>query len=158
MAALNGLQIDAPTARDVVKYLSNHHGLAPREARAAAFEVERAAPRLQYHGSADAEDTCNRCHFRGSCNLSAAHGTSGICLSRCTAAGTRSLITRRSAATGRRRANQDPECTRPPDTRQPVEKAIEHLAKAFPLITPEVDRLVGDDGRARLKGRGVSGN
>ena len=26
---------------------------------------------------------------------------------------------------------------RPPDTRQPVEKAVDHLAKAFPLKTPE---------------------
>jgi quinohemoprotein amine dehydrogenase len=29
MAALNGLSIDPATARDVVKYLANNHGLAP---------------------------------------------------------------------------------------------------------------------------------
>src|SRR5918995_2680718 len=40
MAALNGLKIDPTTARDVVKYLSDHLGLAPEEARPAAFEVE----------------------------------------------------------------------------------------------------------------------
>ena len=36
MVALNGLRIEPETARDVVKYLSNHLGLAPEEARPAA--------------------------------------------------------------------------------------------------------------------------
>ena len=46
MVALNGLRIDPQTAREVVKYLSNHLGLAPEEARPAAFEVERRMHRL----------------------------------------------------------------------------------------------------------------
>ena len=41
MVALNGLKIDPPTAREVVKYLSNNLGLAPEEAKPAAYEVER---------------------------------------------------------------------------------------------------------------------
>ena len=41
MVSLNGLPIDPQTARQVVKYLSNNHGLAPEEAKPAAFEVER---------------------------------------------------------------------------------------------------------------------
>src|SRR5512145_1635090 len=40
MAALNGLSIDPATARQVVKYLSDHLGLAPEEAKPAAWEVE----------------------------------------------------------------------------------------------------------------------
>ena len=43
MMALNGLKIDAPTARQVVKSLSNSHGLAPEEARPVALR-SRAAP------------------------------------------------------------------------------------------------------------------
>ena len=41
MMALNGLKIDAPTARAVVKSLSNSHGLAPDEARPVNYEMER---------------------------------------------------------------------------------------------------------------------
>src|SRR5262245_33269770 len=41
MVALNGLRIDPQTAREVVRYLSNNLGLAPEEARPAAFEAER---------------------------------------------------------------------------------------------------------------------
>ena len=50
MAALNGLKIDPGTAREVVKYLSDHLGLAPEEAKPAAFEVERRIDRLQLQG------------------------------------------------------------------------------------------------------------
>ena len=41
MAALNGLKIDPQTARQVVKYLSNHLGLAPEEAKPAACFLQR---------------------------------------------------------------------------------------------------------------------
>src|SRR5687767_9503807 len=55
MAALNNLQIDPKTARDVVKYLANNHGLAPEEARAGAFEVERRLIDYKYTASSDTE-------------------------------------------------------------------------------------------------------
>src|SRR5262245_12362561 len=65
MAALNGLKIDAATAREVVKYLSDHLGLAPEEAKPAAFEVERRIIDYSYKANADAESTCNKCHSLG---------------------------------------------------------------------------------------------
>ena len=49
MASLNGLNIEPETARQVVKYLSNNLGLAPEEARPAAWECGAAADRLQVH-------------------------------------------------------------------------------------------------------------
>src|SRR5687767_2558845 len=62
MAALNGLSIDPATARHVVKYLANNHGLAPEEAKPAAWEVEKRWIDFKYHASTDAESACNKCH------------------------------------------------------------------------------------------------
>src|SRR5256885_11072249 len=41
MVRNNGLVIDPVQARNVVKYLSNNHGLTPSEARLGFYEVER---------------------------------------------------------------------------------------------------------------------
>src|SRR5262245_31323340 len=41
MAALNNLNIDPDTARRVVKYLSDNLGLAPEEAKPAAWEADK---------------------------------------------------------------------------------------------------------------------
>ena len=65
MAALNGLNIDPATARHVVKYLSNNLGLAPEEAKPAAWEVEKRWIDFKYTANADAESTCNKCHSLG---------------------------------------------------------------------------------------------
>jgi len=43
MVALNGVPLDATTAREVVRYLADHQGLAPEEAEPGRFEVERAS-------------------------------------------------------------------------------------------------------------------
>src|SRR5918997_912349 len=65
MVALNGLRIDPETAREVVKHLSNNLGLAPEEARPAAFEAERRIIDYKYSANADAEGVCNKCHSLG---------------------------------------------------------------------------------------------
>ena len=151
MAALNGLQIDAPTARDVVKYLSNHHGLAPEEARAAAFEVERRLPDFKYTASADAEDTCNRCHSLGrviSQRRTRDEWNLLIAMHR----GWYPLVDNQAFRRNGPPPREPGPDGRPPDTRQPVEKAIEHLAKAFPLITPEWTAWSATMRPARLEG------
>jgi mono/diheme cytochrome c family protein len=51
MAALNGLNIEPETARQVVRYLSNNHGLAPEEAKPAAWEAERRGIDFKYTAS-----------------------------------------------------------------------------------------------------------
>ena len=65
MAALNGLNIDPATARHVVKYLANNLGLAPEEAKPAAWEVEKRWIDFKYAANADAESACNKCHSLG---------------------------------------------------------------------------------------------
>jgi quinohemoprotein amine dehydrogenase len=136
MAALNGMSLDPATARDVVKYLSNHLGLAPEEARPAAFEVERRLTDFKYGASADAENTCNKCHSLGrviSQRRTREEWNLLVAMHR----GWYPLVDNQAF----RRMGPPPRDPmpdgRPPDTRHPVEKAIEHLAKTFPLKTPE---------------------
>ena len=136
MASLNGLQINPAEAREIVKYLSNHLGLAPEEARPAAFEVERRMVDYTYEPSPDVQATCSACHSLG--RVISQRRTRGdwellIAMHR----GWYPLID----AQGFRRMGPAPRERgadgRPPDTRHPVEKAIDHLSEAFPLKTPE---------------------
>ena len=134
MMALNGVKIDAPTARQVVKYLSNNLGLAPEEARPVRYEVER---RLQDETMPKAiEGTCNSCHSAGrvlSQRRTKPEWELLIAMHR----GYYPIIDRQTyrrlapAPTGR------DESGRPPDLRHPSEKAVDHLAEAQPLMTKE---------------------
>jgi quinohemoprotein amine dehydrogenase len=135
MVALNGLRIEPQTARQVVKYLSDHLGLAPEEARPGAFELERRLIDYKYD-NADAEGVCNKCHSLGR-----------VILQRRTRDEWNLLVAmhrgwyplvdnqafRRPGPAPRDRGPDG----RPPDTRHPVEKAVDHLARAFPLQTAQ---------------------
>jgi quinohemoprotein amine dehydrogenase len=136
MVALNGLKIDPATAREVVKYLSDHLGLAPEETKPAAWDLERRIIDYKYEANADADNVCKACHTLGRVitqrrtreewNLLAAMHRGWYPL-------VDNQAFRRPGPPPR-----DPSSDgRPPDTRQPVEKAIDHLARAFPLKTPE---------------------
>jgi quinohemoprotein amine dehydrogenase len=136
MAALNAMQIDPQIARGVVKYLANNLGLAPEEAKPAAFEVERRLIDYTYSANADAEAVCTKCHSMG--RVISQRRTKNewhllISLHRGLYPQVDFQVFRRSGA-----ANDAarPE-SRAPDTRQPVEKAVDHLAEAFPLNTKE---------------------
>lgn len=136
MVALNGLQIDPTTAREVVKYLSNHLGLAPEEAKPAAFEVERRLVDYKYTASNDVEGLCNRCHSLGrviSQRRTRDEWDGLIAMHR----GWYPLVDRQAfRRMGPAPRERGPD-GRPPDARHPVEKAIDHLSKAFPLQTAE---------------------
>jgi quinohemoprotein amine dehydrogenase len=151
MAALNGLKIDPETAREVVKYLSNHLGLAPEEARPAAFEVERRIIDFTYSASADTESTCKACHSLGrviSQRRTRDEWNLLIAMHR----GWYPLVdnqTFRRSGPPPREPGPD---GRPPDTRHPVEKALDHLTKTFPLKTPEWAAWSATMRPARLEG------
>ena len=136
MAALNGLKIDPATARHVVRYLSNNLGLAPEEAQPAAFEVERRLPDYKYTANADAEGVCTKCHSMGrviSQRRTRDEWNLLIAMHRGWYPLVDNQAFRRSGPPPR-----DPSPDgRPPDTRHPVEKAIDHLARAFPFKTAE---------------------
>jgi quinohemoprotein amine dehydrogenase len=136
MAALNGLRIDPGTARHVVKYLADNLGLAPEEAKPAAWEVERRWIDFKYAANADAESTCNKCHSLG--RVISQRRTRGewellVAMHRGWYPLVDNQAFRRREPPPRDRSSDG----RPPDRRHPVEKAIDHLSQAFPLKTPE---------------------
>jgi quinohemoprotein amine dehydrogenase len=151
MAALNGLRIDPATAREVVKYLSNHLGLAPEEAKPAAWEAERRLIDFKYTASSDAESTCNKCHSLGRMISQRRTKTEWdllIAMHRGWYPLTDNQAFRRGGPPPRDAAADG----RPPDNRHPYEKTVEHLAKAFPLKTPEWTAWSANMRPARLEG------
>ena len=136
MAALNGLQIDPQTARHVVRYLSNDLGLAPEEAKAAAFEVERRLPDYKYAANADAEAVCTKCHSMGrviSQRRTREEWNLLIAMHR----GWYPLVDNQAFRRSGPPPREPSPDGRPPDTRHPVDKAVDHLAQAFPLKTAD---------------------
>jgi len=65
MVLLNAVTLDPDTARQVVRELSNTLGLAPEEARPAAFEAERRVIDHHYEADKETADICTRCHSMG---------------------------------------------------------------------------------------------
>ncbi len=151
MAALNGLKIDADTARQVVRSLSNTLGLAPEEAKPAAFEVERRLIDYKYTASPDTEGVCNACHSMGrviSQRRTREEWNLLITMHR----GWYPLVDFQAFRRGGPAPRDPAPDGRPPDTRHPVEKAVEHLAGAFSLKTPEWTAWAATMRPARLEG------
>jgi quinohemoprotein amine dehydrogenase len=67
MIRLNGLSITTAEFRDVVRYLSNNNGLAPEEMKPGFWEVEHRTVGYQedYTPSPALQRTCNNCHSVG---------------------------------------------------------------------------------------------
>lgn len=134
MVRLNGLSITPDEARAIVKYLSNNHGLAPEEAKPAMYQAE--------HRMID--ETVPDESVRSACVICHSYG--------------RIISQRRSREEwgllinmhvgyfpvvefqGFRRFPPPPGAPPPPpgtDTRHPADRAVEFLARTFPLQTPE---------------------
>jgi quinohemoprotein amine dehydrogenase len=151
MVALNGLNIDSGTARHVVKYLSNTLGLAPEEAKPAAWEVEKRWIDFKYTANADAESTCNKCHSLGrviSQRRTRSEWEGLIAMHR----GWYPLVDNQAFRRGGPAPRDRGPDGRPPDTRHPVEKAVDHLAQAFPFKTAEWAAWSANMRPARLDG------
>jgi quinohemoprotein amine dehydrogenase len=135
MASLNGLHIQPAAAREVVRILSNQLGLAPEEVKPAAFELERRLIDFKYTDR-DTESVCSKCHSMGR-----------VMLQRRTKEEWELLVAMHRGwyplvdfqafrRTGPPQREPGPD-GRPPDNRHPVEKALDHLTKTFPLRTAE---------------------
>ena len=78
MVTLNDVKIEPAEAREIVRYLADHQGLAPEEAQPAAFEVERRKIDFQFANknatrtAADRRDL-HRLPLDGPRDLAAAH-------------------------------------------------------------------------------------
>jgi quinohemoprotein amine dehydrogenase len=134
MVTLNGVKLEATEAREILRYLADHHGLAPDEAQPARFEVERRNIDYRYSADKETEETCIKCHSMGR-----------VISQRRTKEEWELLVAMHRGYypladfQAFRRSGPAPSDTtgRPPDTRHPMDKAIAHLSSAFPLATPE---------------------
>ncbi len=151
MVALNGLKLDPTVGREVVKYLSDTLGLAPEEARAAAYEVERRVVDEPYKANEDVQGVCNACHSFGrviSQRRTRSEWEGLIAMHR----GWYPLVDRQVYRRfGPAPRDREPD-GRPPDTRHPHEKAVDHLSQAFPFQTREWTAWSATKRSPRLEG------
>jgi quinohemoprotein amine dehydrogenase len=161
MVTLYRVPLDTAAARRIVRYLSDQQGLAPDEARPGRFESERRLIDYTYAADSRTETTCRACHSMGRVLLQRRTREEWSLLV-ATHRGLYPLVDNQSF---RRNPPANPEA----DAQQPMDQAIAHLSRAFPLRTPEwaawsatmrVPRLEGtwllsghDLGRGPLHGR-----
>ena len=62
MVSLNHVNLDPADARNILKYLADHNGLAPEDVRPIAFEAEHRLVEYTYTADKDTSDTCSSCH------------------------------------------------------------------------------------------------
>jgi quinohemoprotein amine dehydrogenase len=151
MMALNGVKLDAATARAVVKSLSNSHGLAPEEARKTNYEVERRTLQDELNKPKELAGTCDACHSLGRIyyqRRTASDWGLVIAMHR----GFYPIIDRQTyRRMGPANRERDAE-GRLPDTRHPSERAVEYLSGAQPLETKEWAEWTASMRPARIDG------
>jgi quinohemoprotein amine dehydrogenase len=134
MVTLHGARLQPDAARQAVRYLSDHQGLAPEELRPGRFEVEQRTIEYKYEADRDTERTCNACHSMGRIITQRRTPDEWKLL----VATHRALYPLVDFQRFRRGGPPAPDATGPEaDPRHPMDKAVEHLSKAFPLESAE---------------------
>ena len=158
MVTLNHATLDPADARTILKYLSDHLGLAPEELRPIAFEPERRMVEYTYTADKDTADTCGSCHSMSRV-VSERRTKDEWSLLVAMHRGYYPLVDNQPMANGlgfrrtRPRETEPGADGRPPDNRHPMDKAIEHLEKALPLNTSEWSAWSAAMQSPRLGGR-----
>jgi quinohemoprotein amine dehydrogenase len=158
MVSLNHATLDPADARAILKYLSDHLGLAPEELRPIAFEPEHRMVEYTYTADKDTADTCGSCHSMS--RVASERRTKEewsllVAMHR----GYYPLVDNQPMANGlgfrrtRPRETEPGADGRPPDNRHPMDKALEHLEKAFPLSTSDWSAWSAAVQSPRLAGR-----
>lgn len=134
MVTLNKANVTPAEARTIVKYLSDHNGLAPEETRGIQFEYERRLVDWTYDGDKDMATLCQGCHAfsRVMSERRTKDEWAGLVSMH---RGYYPLVDNQPILNGQgfRRSRALPEGET--DKRQPMEKAIDYFAKTFPLTT-----------------------
>ena len=130
MASLNSVDLKPDDARAIVRYLSNNQGLAPTEAQPGRFDAERRMINYQYTGDAATNRTCRACHSMGRAVLQRRTRGEWELL----VATHRGLYPNSDFQAFRRGGPPPPDSVGAP---HPMDVAIAHLARVFPLKTPE---------------------
>jgi len=152
MISLNGLRMDPDKARQVLRYLADNNGLAPEEAKPAAFEVERRMIDYRYTADKDTESTCIKCHSMGRI-ISQRRTKSEWELLVAMHRGYYPLSDFQAFRRGGPPQTEPGPDGRPPDNRHPMDKAIAHLTSAFPLKTAEWSEWSANMRPPKLAGR-----
>ena len=151
MVTLNGAPVEPAQAREVVRYLANELGLAPEEARPAAFEVERRLVEFSYPDK-DTERTCSACHSIGRPMLQRRTGEEWellVAMHR----GYYPLVDFQAFRNMAPPPAEPGPDGKPPDRRHPMDKALAHLKATYPLRTPEWSAWSANRRAPRLAGR-----
>jgi quinohemoprotein amine dehydrogenase len=130
MVALNNVKLTPEAARAIVRYLSDNQGLAPAELRPGRFEVERRMIEYRYTADPRTETTCRACHSMG--RVITQRRTRGEW--ELLVATHRSLFPDADFQAFRRGG---PSANDSGPVQHPMDIAIAHLARTFPLRTPE---------------------
>src|SRR6185503_9092285 len=130
MVTLNDVKVDPASARAIVRYLSNQQGLSPEEARPGRFEVERRLIDYRYAADTRTEQTCRACHSLGRV-ITQRRTRDEWELLMATHRGYYPLVDFQAF----RRGGPPPPDSAPPP--HPMDLAVSHLSKVFPLRTAE---------------------
>lgn len=155
MVALNHVTLSPEDARNILKYLADHNGLAPEELKPIEFEGERRMVEYSYTADETTATLCSSCHSIARVlgerrtkeewqllvtmhralyplvDTQPMNGGSGFMRS-----GGRGGRGRGGDSTRPRQGELGPD-GRPQDDRHPIERALEHLEKTLPLTTSE---------------------
>ncbi|HEX4932042.1 MAG TPA: quinohemoprotein amine dehydrogenase subunit alpha, partial [Gemmatimonadaceae bacterium] len=129
MASLADVQLQPADARAIVKYLANKQGLAPAEVKEGRFELERRLIDYKYSADAVTERTCRACHSVGRVLLQRRTKLEWELL----IATHRGYYPNSDFQAFRRMGPASDSAPAP----HPMDQAIAHLSKVFPLQTPE---------------------
>jgi quinohemoprotein amine dehydrogenase len=149
MVRLNGVTLTSDEARQIVKYLSNNHGLSPEEAKPAFYEAERRV----------IDEKIPDDSLRTSCVI--CHSLGRIVSQRRTREEWELLGNMHiglfpvTAFQGVYRFPPPPSAPPVPeaDQRHPLDKAIDYLAKTYPLLSPEWGAWHANMRPPKLEGR-----
>lgn len=153
MVRLNGLALSPAEAREIVKALSETHGLAPEEAKPVAWYWEKRQPESEVLPSDTLRDSCAACHPLAQPNswrrtkeewdlLGAMHR------------GYFPVVEFTSFRRPPGRGSPPAPASNPaPPAKEPFELALEHFAKSNPLHTPEWAQWQATRRAPKLAGR-----
>ncbi len=140
MVSLNHVALDVADARNILKYLADHNGLAPDEVRPITFEAEHRLVEYTYPADKDAADTCSSCHSMARV-MSERRTKEEWELLVSMHRGYYPLVDNQPMNGGQGFRRTRPMLTepgpngQPPDNRHPMEKALAHLTTTYPLQT-----------------------
>ena len=149
MIRLNALTLTPDEARQIVKYLSNNHGLAPEEARPAFYEAEKRVIDEKIPDES-LRATCILCHSLGRV-LSQRRSKEEWELLGNMHIGLFPVVSFQGFYRFPQPASAPPPTD--PDQRHPLDKSLDYLSKNYPLTTPEWGAWHANMRAPKLQGR-----